>query len=128
MILNVAAGETLVFDVGPIKRENDLGVMVPVDLTLGGTKAWMTAKRKLTDLDTAAEFQAKVGDGLVLDMPNTTDNNMLRVTITGDKTADIVTALALHYDVWVEEPSARRTRVDSGFVNVMPAVTLSFPA
>jgi hypothetical protein len=125
--LAATAGETLLLDLGPLTRVNDAGATVPVDLTLAGTKLWLTAKRSKTDADAAAVIAKTVGvaggpGGIAVDTPATTAKNMARATVPAAETAALLETTHLAFEWQLEEPGGRVSSPDRGTLSLLGAV------
>lgn len=93
---------------------------VPVNLT--GYRIWMTAKYNLSDLDSAALFQASTAAGsIALTSPAL---GIATVTLTPAMTNSISSSGAtLVYDIQIEDPGNNVTTVTTGALTITPDVT-----
>jgi hypothetical protein len=78
----------------------------PIDL-VAGSLIWMSAKRALTDIDSAAVFKKSIGSGVTItDAPN----GVAVVDLLAADTSTLPdTDITLYYDVQLKELSGRIT-------------------
>lgn len=126
--LVVTQGETGLFDIGPVSREDpDTGTEVPVDLTQANVSLWFYVKRRFSDPDANAAIKAtyKTSPTLVEDgihvYPSVGDNNTGLVTVAADDTA-VLAVGRYQWSLVLKEPSNRVTVVDGGSFYVEPAI------
>lgn len=100
----------------------ELTRIVPVDLTLAGTKMRFMAKLRKALVDGAAEIVKDESDGVTLNSPVTLSKNRATVEIPPVDTADVLETADFYYDVELEEPGGRVTTVAQGDWQVLAAV------
>ncbi len=126
--LTATAGEQILLDFGPITRPDTAGVQQPINLRAVGTKLRFMAKRSKTDLDAAAEidknYAVAAGPAFTQNgiyVPDTALDNTGYVQIDPSETADILIALYLEWELWLEEASGRKTLIDYGPLKIQAA-------
>lgn len=92
---------------------------VAIDLT--NAKAWMTAKREVTDSDGQAVFQKTELDGIVISAPTT--GVMVITVVEADTSGVDKEGERLVYDVQVKEASGRISTPLRGVLDVLPGTT-----
>jgi hypothetical protein len=121
----VERGDSLTIRLGPVTTENEAGVKVAEDLTLGGTKIWLTVKNSWDDTDATAVVQLTEASGITINSPATAAKNYATAAIGDDKFADVTTYAERKVLVWdaVFERGARHERIARGKITVVPSVT-----
>lgn len=116
----VDRGDSLTIQLGPVKIGG-----VATDLTVGGTKMWLTVKKSRDDADNIAEAQLTEAAGIALNSPVTADKN-LATAVIGEATFADPTEYAkrttLYWDA-VYELGTRHERIARGRIIVVPSVT-----
>jgi len=100
------------------------GVTGPLDLT--GATLWMTAKKRLTDPDSAAVFQIKTPTDIAIDADPTTGKAVITVpaAATVDLKFDEKTGrIDLHYDIQVKTSNGVVQTLRKGLLHVDIDVT-----
>ena len=100
--------------------------VVPVDLTLANTVVWFSAKRHLSDPDVLSFLvKGNVAPlyGVTLNQPSSTRKNLATVTIPAQDTAGVLDSEDFYFDVQLQEPGGRVTRLDHGIWKVEASVT-----
>lgn len=132
----IAAGETLIIDFGPVQTVNDSTVpptVTAVNLRIAGNKLRFVAKPSKADADAAAiidlAFQVGVTENNGIAVPVAGSNNNGTITIGGATTAALYdNARYLPWELWLyEASSARDSRIDYGTIKLGRPVLRSFP-
>lgn len=123
--LVVERGDSLTIRIGPITTRDENGIDQPVDLTVAGTKMWVTVKKAYTDTDATAEAQLTQGAGIALNDPVTVAKNYATARIPEATFADPVEYAERTKLVWdaVWELGVRHERIARGTITVVPSVT-----
>lgn len=108
------------------KQKTSDGSEVNVDLTLGGVKLWMTAKRRIVDTDANAVFQITSPTDIVIDPDSL--SGAATITVPADATKDLrygegVTRIELYYDIQVKLGSGYIQTLQKGKLFVDADVT-----
>lgn len=97
-----------------------------VDLSAADTMMRFSAKESL---DAVSAYVAKDSDagaglgGITLNDPSTARKNLATLTIDPADTSALDESTDFYFDVWLEEPDGRMTRIDRGIWKIGAAVT-----
>lgn len=120
----VERGDSLTIELGPITTRNYAGVAQAEDLTLGGTKMWVTIKASVADPDPGIA-QVTEGAGVTLNSPVTAAKNLATAFFPKATFANVATyeeRKVLYWDA-VFERGTRHERIARGKITVVPSVT-----
>jgi hypothetical protein len=122
--LVVERGRSISLELGPLTTENYLGVKVPIDLTAGGTKMWLTVKVSADDVDPGLVQLTHLA-GISLNNPVTPDKNFATALLPASTFADPTVYLDRKILVWdaVWEAGSRHETVARGKLTIVPSVT-----
>lgn len=117
------AGERIVLDFGPVTREP---AGTPISLRTNGIKLRFLAKRSKDDtsfeIDADYNFTGGVANQNGIFVNDTALDNTGFVVIDPADTADIVDALYLEWELWLEEPGAIPELVQYDHMKISPSV------
>lgn len=95
-----------------------------VDLSLGGTKMWFTAKpRKAIPDSPAPALQKTELAGITLNSPSSTGNSKATIVVLPADTVGILKTTDYVWDVELEEPGGRRSTIAEGDWQILGSVT-----
>lgn len=96
-------------------------------LGLSGAQLWFTVKRNLSDADSAAVMQKTVGAGISTTGTGNNDTaGTALITVQPSDTASLVDAeQLLLFDVQLQDANGVKTTLCSGYVTILPDVTLA---
>ena len=123
--LVVERGDSCTIELGPITTRQYDGTKAAEDLTIGGTKMWLTVKNSPDDADAAAVVQLTELAGITLNSPVTAAKNLATAFIPKTTFADPATYAerkVLYWDA-VFERGARRERIARGKITIVPSQT-----
>ncbi len=120
----VERGDSLTIELGPITTRDYVGVSQPEDLTLGGTKMWVTIKASVDDVDPGIA-QATETAGITLNSPVTVSKNLATAFFAKGTFASVATYEERKVLIWdaVLERGTRHERIARGKITVVPSVT-----
>jgi hypothetical protein len=120
----VERGDSLTIELGPITTRDYAGVSQAEDLTLGGTKMWVTIKNSVDDADPGLA-QATELAGITLNSPAVAAKNFATAFFAKGTFASVTTYEERKRLVWdaVFERGTRHERIARGTITVVPSVT-----
>lgn len=121
--IQLPRGDSIRLEIGPVVIRRADGTKTPIDLTVGGTKMWLTVKQTLDDADVAAEVQLTEGAGITLNSPVTVDKNMATARIPKEETQALAVPDTLYCDVQLQEPDGTKTTLAIGTIELLRDAT-----
>jgi len=120
----VERGDSVTIELGPVATRDRDGVEQPVDLTLAGTKMWLTVKASHDDPDPGL-VQLTEASGITLNSPATAAKNYATAFIGEDVFDDPAAYAKRTILVWdaVLEQGTRHERIARGKLIVVPSAT-----
>lgn len=122
-VITQTGAKTFTLDGGPSGssggRTGQAVRQIPVDLTLSTTEVYFTAKTSLALADASAFVQKTA----TLNSPSSARKNLATVTVAPADTLGLLDTTDFYFDVQLEEPDGRITRLDHGIWKVGAAVT-----